>query len=50
MSSVGGASSNIFVGSYRGAERAGWTKIGRPNYWDEYSHGSLGYGRCKERF
>ncbi len=33
-----------------GAERTGWTKVGRPNYWDEYSHGSLGYGRCKERF
>jgi hypothetical protein len=33
-----------------GAERTGWTKVGRPNYWDEYTHGSLkGYGRCKER-
>lgn len=32
-----------------GARRTGWTKVGRPNYWDEYSHGSLGYGRCKER-
>jgi hypothetical protein len=33
-----------------GAERTGWTKIGRPNYWGEYTHGSLGYGRCVERF
>jgi hypothetical protein len=33
-----------------GAERTGWTKIGRPNYWDEYTHGSLkNYGRCNER-
>jgi hypothetical protein len=33
-----------------GAERTGWTKVGRPNYWDEYTHGSLkDYGRCKER-
>ncbi len=51
------ASSTFFVqtqhGMYAnerwGAERTGWTKVGRPNYWDEYSHGSLGYGRCKER-
>jgi murein DD-endopeptidase MepM/ murein hydrolase activator NlpD len=24
----------------------GWTIVGRPNYWDEYTHGRLGYGRC----
>jgi murein DD-endopeptidase MepM/ murein hydrolase activator NlpD len=24
----------------------GWTLVGMPNYWDEYSHGRLGYGRC----
>lgn len=22
--------------------------LGRPNYWDEFSHGRLGYGRCKK--
>jgi murein DD-endopeptidase MepM/ murein hydrolase activator NlpD len=26
--------------------RTGWTVVGRPNYWDEYTHGRLGYGRC----
>jgi len=26
----------------------GWTQIGLPNFWDEYTHGRLGYGRCKE--
>jgi hypothetical protein len=24
----------------------GFTLIGRPNYWGQYTHGSLGYGRC----
>lgn len=24
----------------------GYTLIGRPNYWGQYTHGSLGYGRC----
>jgi hypothetical protein len=24
----------------------GWSIVGRPNYWDEYTHGRLGYGRC----
>ena len=33
-----------------GAERTGWTKVGMPNYWDEYTHGSLkNYGRCEKR-
>ncbi|HET9964734.1 MAG TPA: peptidoglycan DD-metalloendopeptidase family protein [Rubrobacter sp.] len=27
----------------------GWTIIGRPNYWDEYTHGRLEYGRCDRR-
>jgi hypothetical protein len=27
----------------------GYTIVGRPNYWDEYTHGRLGYGRCVER-
>ncbi len=25
---------------------SGWTTIGSPNYWGEYTHGDLGYGRC----
>jgi len=24
----------------------GYTIVGHPNYWDEYTHGALGYGRC----
>ena len=27
----------------------GYTVVGRPNYWDEYTHGRLGYGRCTKR-
>jgi murein DD-endopeptidase MepM/ murein hydrolase activator NlpD len=26
----------------------GWTRIGLPNFWGQYSHGGLGYGRCTE--
>ena len=29
--------------------RRGWTIVGRPNYWNEYTHGRLGYGRCDRR-
>jgi murein DD-endopeptidase MepM/ murein hydrolase activator NlpD len=29
--------------------RRGWTIVGRPNYWNEYSHGRFGYGRCDRR-
>jgi len=28
--------------------RTGWTVVGKPNYWGEYTHGDLGYGRCTE--
>ena len=28
--------------------RTGFTIVGQPNYWDEYTHGDLGYGRCNE--
>jgi murein DD-endopeptidase MepM/ murein hydrolase activator NlpD len=30
----------------------GYTIVGRPNYWDEYTHGALGpgYGRCVKPF
>jgi murein DD-endopeptidase MepM/ murein hydrolase activator NlpD len=27
----------------------GYTIVGRPNYWDEYTHGRLNYGRCDKR-
>ena len=27
----------------------GYTVVGRSNYWDEYTHGRLGYGRCTKR-
>ena len=29
--------------------RRGYTVVGRPNYWDEYTHGRLDYGRCTKR-
>lgn len=29
-----------------GASYPGWSRIGIPNYWDNYTHGDLGYGRC----
>lgn len=28
--------------------RKGWTVAGRPNYWGQYTHGNLGYGRCNK--
>lgn len=33
-----------------GKSYEGWTKIGRPNFWNEYTHGSLDYGRCDEPY
>jgi hypothetical protein len=27
----------------------GYARVGRPNYWDEHSHGRLGFGRCDRR-
>jgi murein DD-endopeptidase MepM/ murein hydrolase activator NlpD len=29
-----------------GASYTGWTQIGIPNYWGQYTHGNVGYGRC----
>lgn len=29
-----------------GANGTGWVRVGSPNYWGEYTHGSLGWGRC----
>ncbi len=26
--------------------RPGWTRIGLYNYWGQYTHGNIGYGRC----
>ena len=28
----------------------GFTLIGRPNFWGQYTHGSLGYGRCASTY
>jgi hypothetical protein len=28
----------------------GWTQIGHPNYWGQYTHGDYGYGRCKSPY
>ena len=28
----------------------GWTQIGNPNFWGQYTHGNLGYGRCTEPY
>ena len=28
----------------------GWTRIGVPNYWGQYTHGDLKYGRCNEPY
>ena len=28
----------------------GWTRIGVPNYWGQYTHGDLGYGRCHKPY
>jgi hypothetical protein len=27
----------------------GWSIVGKPNYWNEYTHGKLEYGRCDRR-
>ena len=26
----------------------GWSRIGAPNFWGQYTHGNFGYGRCNE--
>ncbi len=36
----------LLANKHLGAKQTGFTRIGIPNYWDEYTHGSLGYGRC----
>ena len=28
----------------------GFTVVGRPNFWGQYTHGSLGYGRCASTY
>lgn len=33
-----------------GKSYQGKTIIGRPNFWGQYTHGSLGYGRCDRRY
>lgn len=53
------ADPNFFVqtqhGRYANGRRGdgiptGYTIIGRPNYWGEFTHGDLGYGRCDEPY
>lgn len=38
----------MFANARFGPEFTGFTVIGRPNFWGEFSHGSLGFGRCVE--
>ena len=33
-----------------GARWTGWTIIGRPNFWGQYTHGNLNYGRCSSNY
>ena len=28
----------------------GWTRVGVPNFWGQYTHGDLGYGRCHKPY
>lgn len=28
----------------------GWSPIGLPNFWGQYTHGNFGYGRCTEKY
>ena len=30
--------------------RPGWTRIGQPNFWGQYTHGSAGFGRCSSNY
>ena len=39
-----------FANSRWGDAYTGWTIAGRPNYWDNYTHGRLGFGRCISNF
>ncbi|QIN77862.1 peptidoglycan DD-metalloendopeptidase family protein [Rubrobacter marinus] len=32
------------------ANGTGWTRLGIPNYWGQYTHGNLGYGRCSSTY
>jgi hypothetical protein len=40
----------MFANARFGPEFTGFTTIGRPNFWGQFSHGSLGFGRCVEPF
>lgn len=51
------ADPNFFVQTQHGSKAngsggdgipTGWSTIGLPNFWGQYSHGDLGYGRCTE--
>lgn len=30
--------------------RTGWTVVGRPNFWGQYTHGNIDQGRCAGRY
>ena len=33
-----------------GPKWTGWTIMGRPNFWGQYTHGNLNYGRCSSTY
>ncbi len=37
-------------GSSKDGIPTGWSQIGIPNFWGQYTHGNLGYGRCTEPY
>ena len=40
------ANANGYWAKRWGASWPGWSRIGIPNYWGQYTHGNYGYGRC----
>ena len=43
------ANSGRWEGQHPGRNQ-GWTRIGLYNYWGEYTHGDMGYGRCASNY
>lgn len=39
----------LYANKRWGRAYTGWTQIGNPNYWGDYTHGNVGYGRCVSR-
>ncbi len=47
------AKSTFFVQTQHGAYAnggTGWTNIGHPNFWGQYTHGNIGMGRCASTY